>query len=103
MTVLTCEALAARLREGNGNMAAAGRAFGVTRYAVWKFVRNHPSLREVILDCRESMKDHAESALQAALLRGEAWAVCFFLKCQAKDRGYVERQEVTGKDGAPLP
>jgi hypothetical protein len=29
-----------------------------------------------------------------AVLAGEAWAVCFYLKTQAKDRGYVERSEV---------
>src|SRR5262249_17341747 len=34
-----------------------------------------------------------ENVLYEAALRGEAWAVCFYLKCQAKDRGYVERQE----------
>jgi hypothetical protein len=28
------------------------------------------------------------------VLKGEAWAVCFFLKCQARERGYVERTEV---------
>jgi hypothetical protein len=48
------------------------------------------------------MKDNAESALYSAVLGGEAWAVCFYLKTQAKDRGYVERQEMTGKDGGAI-
>lgn len=29
-------------------------------------------------------------------------SVIFFLKTKGKDRGYIERQEVTGKDGANL-
>jgi hypothetical protein len=28
------------------------------------------------------------------VLAGEAWAVCFYLKCQARDRGYIEKQEL---------
>lgn len=32
----------------------------------------------------------------------DASAVIFFLKTKGKHRGYVERNEVTGKDGAPI-
>jgi hypothetical protein len=32
----------------------------------------------------------------------DASAVIFFLKSKGKKRGYVERNEVTGKDGAPI-
>ena len=44
----------------------------------------------------------AENSLFEAIRRGEAWAVCFYLKCMAKDRGYVERAELTGANGAPV-
>lgn len=91
---LTADGVEAKLRELGGNMAAVARHFGCTRGAVWKFCQVRPALRKVADDVREGMKDNAESALQAAVLRGEAWAVCFFLKCQAKERGYVERSEV---------
>jgi hypothetical protein len=40
------------------------------------------------------MIDNVESVLYSKALAGEAWAVCFFLKTQAKHRGYVERQEL---------
>lgn len=32
----------------------------------------------------------------------EAWAVCFLLKTKAKDLGFTERNEHTGKDGKDL-
>ena len=35
----------------------------------------------------------AELSLFKAIQTGEAWAVCFYLKTQGKDRGYVERYE----------
>ena len=52
-------------------------------------------MHAIVNDARESMADNAESALGLATLRGEAWAVCFTLKCLGKDRGYIERGEVS--------
>jgi hypothetical protein len=91
---LTGPGVEQKLREYHGNFAAVARHFGVTRQAVQRFIGRRPKLQEVAHEARESMKDHAESALYAAVLRGEAWAVCFYLKTQAKDRGYVERAEL---------
>ena len=99
---LTTELVEAKLREVGGNLAAVGRAFGVTRAAVHHFVHKRPKLLAAANDVREGMKDHAESALHRALMKGEAWAVCFFLKCQAKDRGYIERTESTSEVNVKL-
>jgi predicted transcriptional regulator len=96
--VLDPAAVAAKLRELNGNQAAVGRAFGVTRQAVSKFVAARPDLAEVARECRETMTDNAESALYRAVLAGEPWAVCFYLKTQAKARGYVERVQVEAEE-----
>lgn len=82
------------IRKYGGNLAAVGRKFGVTRQAVHEYVSTREELRQAVLDCREGMKDEAESVLHKAVKKGQPWAVCFYLKCQAKDRGYVERQEV---------
>lgn len=93
MATLTAEDVESKLREHGGNMAAVGRALGVTRQAVFDFVKRRKTLLAVVLDCRESFKDDAETSLQQAVRAGQAWAVCFYLKTQAKDRGYIERQE----------
>jgi hypothetical protein len=93
MAKLTAALVIEKLREFNGNFAAVARAVGVGRTAVCNFVRRRPQLQEVAKECREEMKDNAESALYRAVINGEAWAVCFYLKTQAKDRGYIERTE----------
>jgi hypothetical protein len=46
--------------------------------------------------------DTAELKLRQAVINGEAWAVLFALRTKGKERGYVERQEVTGKDGGGI-
>lgn len=49
-----------------------------------------PELVRICKDAREGMIDHAVSSLYRAIIKGEAWAVCFFLKTQGKSRGYIE-------------
>lgn len=87
---VTLDQVADAMRELRGNMAAVGRKFGVTRQAIQYHVNQNKVLQDISVECRESMKDNAESSLYKAVIDGEAWAVCFFLKCQARDRGYVE-------------
>ena len=91
-----------KIAECDGNLAAVARSFGVSRQSVHEFVGKRAALQSACRDARESMKDEAESSLYRALRAGEAWAVCFYLKTQAKDRGYVERSEVTGAEGGPI-
>lgn len=88
--------------ELSGNTAAVARKFGVTRQAIQNFIKKNDGLRDVAIEAKETIKDHVESALYRAALNGEAWAVCFFLKTQAKDRGYIERNEITGADGGAI-
>jgi hypothetical protein len=91
---LVPELVAAALVELAGNVAAVAKRFGAGRTTIRDLIDRTPALRQVCADAREGMKDNAESALYAAVLDGESWAVRFFLKTQAKDRGYVERTEV---------
>lgn len=84
-------AVAADLASLNGNLAAVAKKHGVTRQAVQNLCRKNATLRDIRRDTREGMIDNAESSLYRAVLDGQAWAVCFFLKTQAKDRGYIER------------
>lgn len=96
------EMVAAAVVELQGNVAAVAKRFGVHRSSVQGLVDKRPALQKLLRDAREGMKDNAESALYRAVLAGEAWAVCFFLKTQAKDRGYVEKQIVVGSAGPRL-
>jgi len=98
MAKLVAKQVEELLLQYHGNLAAVGRACGASRSGVLRFVERHPSLKAVLHEARESMKDHAESALHAAVIARESWAVCFYLKCQAKDRGYIERTELQGGD-----
>lgn len=101
---ITDKQIEAALIAMSGNVSAAARSLGVVRFWVHQRISRSEKLQQVVHDARQSMCDNAESALNRAVINGEAWAVCFTLKTQAKDRGYVERtqQEITGRDGGPI-
>ncbi len=91
---LTVATVDDQLNKAFGNISVVAKAFGVTRSAVYDFIKRHPTLKRTMEDAREKLVDDAESALHAAVLNKEGWAVCFTLKTIGKDRGYIERRQI---------
>ena len=81
-------------------LSASGRK--ISRQGVQKYIDKSERLKAVLHEERETLKDFAEGELYKLMKAGDKSAIMFFLKCQAKDRGYIERQEFTGRDGQPL-
>lgn len=100
----TVDQCADALTDSLGNVAAAARALHCDRTTLYRYVNRHPRLAQIIADSRQALIDHAESALRAAVLDKQGWAVCFTLKTLGRDRGYVEHvaQEHTGAAGGPI-
>lgn len=92
------------LKDSRGLVTVAARKLGISRMQIYRRMESNAEVREAIEEARDFTTDTAEAALFKAIAAGEAWAVCFYLKCQAKNRGYVERQEheISGKDGGAL-
>jgi len=84
----------AALQHSRGLVSTAARRLGMSGRAIYKRMEDHEEIRQALHDEREATKDFAEASLMKAIGKGDAWAVCFYLKCQAKDRGYIERQEL---------
>jgi hypothetical protein len=59
----------------------------------YKYLREFPELQDVRKFQYGLRGDLIESKLDAAIERGEPWAICFALKTQYRDRGYSERPE----------
>lgn len=77
-------------------VSLAARLLGVSRTTFYEWIDTRPEIALAVKDARELTKDQAEISLFKAIDKGEAWAVCFFLKTQARDRGYIERYEHGG-------
>ncbi len=89
----TVEEMAEALRETKGFVSAAARRLACDSGTVYDYMTRYPELKEIRQEAREAEKDLAEMMLGKMIRDGQFLATCFYLKTQAKDRGYVERQE----------
>lgn len=65
-------------------------------------INKSEKLQQVRREVDEATLDFAESKLLELLNKGDKTAIIFYLKCKGKNRGYVERNEFVGRDGAPV-
>jgi DNA invertase Pin-like site-specific DNA recombinase len=76
-----------------GFITQSARALGISRRHLHRLINKHPTIKEAVEDAKERMKDLAESKLKQGIEEGNPTLIIFYLKTQAKDRGYIERQE----------
>lgn len=91
------------LEETHGAVTLAADRVGCSYKTIERRAEKVQAVRDVIEKYRERRLDKAELKLEQAVDKGEAWAIIFTLKTQGKKRGYVERNELTGANGEPVP
>lgn len=88
------------LEKANGQVYVAARALKCSHTTFYLRFKQFPELREFAQTFKEVITDQVEQVLiKKAIEAQEPWAVTFWLKTQAKHRGYTERQEITGANG----
>jgi hypothetical protein len=70
---------------------------------VYKWRDEDSTFVDQINEVQQIVLDFAEDKLFEHIGNDNVPSLIFFLKCRGKERGYVERQEITGKDGQELP
>ncbi len=90
------------LEETRGYVSKAASKLGCTSRTIYYYRDRFVSVAEAWQGIREKRTDFVENKLQQQIDSGNITAIIFYLKTQAKDRGYVERQEVTGADGGKV-
>lgn len=74
-------------------MTATAEALGISRRQLYRWYSTSAKLKAEMDNIKESLLDFAESKLAELIAQGDKTAIIFFLKCQGKKRGYIERQE----------
>ena len=97
------EKISEALIKTGGLLQAAADALGITRVSLWRWQKDDKELQEVIFQCREKIKDIVESKLWKEAQKGNTAVLIFMAKTLCRDRGYIERQEITGADGKAIP
>lgn len=99
---LSAEQIINALKQNGGFVTSAARALNVTPQAIYARMEKNQRIKEAHLAIKEQYLDLAESQLLQKVRSGDLGAICFYLKCQGKSRGYVERQQLehTGPQGS---
>ena len=98
----TAEQCIKAAQDSRGFVTDIARRLGCTRTYVYKLMEKYSTFREAIEEEREGLKDFAEGKLLEQINEGNMTGIIFYLKTQAKDRGYIERHEVSGPDAEPV-
>jgi len=101
-TALKKKAMLAALVKALGNISVACKETGVCRQSHYDWMKLDPEYAKGVGAIDEASIDFAELALMRQIKNDNTTATIFYLKTKGKGRGYIERQELTGKDGQPL-
>lgn len=83
-------------------VASTCRKVGISIPTFYNWYNDDPDFAAQIDEIRELAKDAVESKIYKKIDDGDTTMLIFYAKTKMKDRGYVERQEVTGADGSAL-
>lgn len=95
----TDEQIETALIQTQGIQSEAALRLGVADSTVSKRIQKSEKLLELVRSLREKNVDRAERSLMRLVDEGDLGAVIFFLKCQGKSRGWVERSELVISPG----
>lgn len=96
-TAVTADEVIAALQESRGYISKAGSILGVTPQTVYNYRKRWRSVEEAWQTIREERHDFVENALHKQIAEGNITAIIFYLKTQARQRGYIERTDHDGK------
>lgn len=85
-----------------GFVGVACENANIGRSTYYRWLDEDSDFRQRCRDIEEANIDYAENKLLSQIREGNTTATIFYLKTKGKNRGYVERQEVTGRDGADI-
>ena len=81
--------------DGSGGfITTIAQRLKVARQTVYTALEKYPTAKQAIADEKDKLKDMAEGAMMQKIKAGDNTMIIFYLKTQAKDRGYIERQQI---------
>lgn len=85
-----------------GVVTSACKLADVGRTTFYMWYNDDPDFRKAIDDIENVALDFAESKLHSLIKDGNPTATIFFLKTKGKNRGYVERTEISAPDDTKM-
>ena len=83
-----------------GIISTIAKRVGCAWHTAKKYCTTYPTVAKVYGDECEGVTDLAESTVLKAIQSGDVGVAKWYLTMKAKNRGYAQRQEITGADGS---
>lgn len=90
------------LERSLGVVTSACKNVGISRETHYRWMREDDQYKKDVLELENVALDYAETQLHKQIKGGNTSATIFYLKTKGKNRGYVERTEITGADTEPI-
>ena len=90
------------LKNNGGIVAGACRSANIARVTYYKWHDEDKEFAEKADDVKEQQKDYCEGMIFQRIRAGSDRMIIFYAQTQMRDRGYGNKQEITGADGADL-
>ena len=88
---LDAETVVENLRVSDGNIQQCAVLLGLSYGVLYKWLRNNPQLWLIRQELVDKNLDECETQLMSLVKSGNLGAIMFYLKCQGKRRGWVEK------------
>ena len=98
----TKKALLEALEKTLGIVTTACKIVGISRQTFYSYLKEDKDFAKAVKEIDNVVLDFAESQLHKQIKDNNTSSTIFYLKTKGKNRGYVERQEITGKEGEPI-
>jgi len=92
---ITKKAMLEALEKSLGVVTSACKAVEISRETHYRWMREDENYKQAVDDLANVALDFAESQLHKQIKGGNPTATIFYLKTKGKNRGYIERQEIS--------
>ena len=99
---VSADRLIVAIKGTGGIKHAIAVSLGVHRNSIDNYLRRYPTARIAYEDEVQNIGDMAENVIFQNIKAGDVDSAKWYARMKLKDRGYVERQEVTGADGGDI-
>jgi hypothetical protein len=89
----TAQQVIEALEAADGYVSKTASLLGCSVKTIYNYRDKFVTVAEAWANIKERRHDFVENALHKQIKEGNVTAIIFYLKTQAKSRGYVERQE----------
>ena len=95
------KAMIEAMQKSLGIVTTATKTVGIHRATHYDWINNDPEYLRSVNEIKEMAHDFVESQLYNQIKEGNTTATIFYMKCKMRERGYIEKHEISVESKRP--